>query len=218
MDGTGSLFADFIASLPAGIDPVVVPYPTDQPLGYRELEALVLKQLPREPFVLLGESFSGPVAIAVAASAPADLRGLVLVGSFARRPLSVPPLVAHFPFWRLPTGVAAAIVLGRWSSSDLRQRLSKTLESVDPKVWRVRVRAALSADVIQRLRAVSVPVLYLRGRSDRVIPRSAWNVIKDVLPAARLVELDGPHFLLQARPVESAALIADFARGLGVVP
>jgi pimeloyl-ACP methyl ester carboxylesterase len=218
MDGTGSLFADFIESLPAGIRPVVVSYPTDQPLGYRELGALVLQRLPREPFILLAESFSGPVAVVVAASAPADLRGLILVGSFARKPMPVPTLVAQVPLWRVPTRVAAAALLGRWSSRDLRSSLAAAITRVSPTVWRARLRSALSVDVVARLTEITMPVLYLRGKSDRVVPRSAWKVIKDALPSARLVELDGPHFLLQANPEESAALVTDFAKRLGLFP
>jgi pimeloyl-[acyl-carrier protein] methyl ester esterase len=218
MDGTGSLLSDFIASLPRGIESVVVTYPTDTPLGYRELEALVSQKLPSEPFILLGESFSGPIAIALAASGPVGLQGVILVGSFARRPVPAPVIVARVPFWKVSTRIAAAVLLGRWSSKDLRSRLSTATASVHPAVWRTRLHAVLSVDVVASLRMVSVPVLYLRGRSDRVVPRSAWSVIKDALPAARLVELDGPHFLLQAKPTESAAQVAEFAKAVGLPP
>jgi len=37
-----------------------------------------------------------------------------------------------------------------------------------------------------------------------------------MLPSTRLAELDGPHFLLQAKPVESAARIAAFAKEVGL--
>ena len=59
MDGTGTQFAEFIAALPRGMKTVVVSYAPDQALGYEELETIVRKRLPSEPFLLLGESFSG---------------------------------------------------------------------------------------------------------------------------------------------------------------
>ncbi|MGQ0798894.1 MAG: serine aminopeptidase domain-containing protein [Pseudomarimonas sp.] len=44
--------------------------------------------LPRsEPYFLLGESFGGPLAIALAARQPRGLLGLVLCASFARYPI-----------------------------------------------------------------------------------------------------------------------------------
>ena len=215
MDGTGSLFSDFIASLPAGAEPVVIAYPTDRPLGYSALEALVSEKLPNRPFILVGESFSGPIAVALAAAAPAGLRGLVLVGSFARNPIPAASLFTWLPLWRLPVRIVAAMLLGQWSSDQHRMRLSAAMAIVLPVAWRARLQAVLTVDVISRLRVVAVPVLYLWGKSDRIVPRSAWKTVKEALPSARLVELEGPHFLLQAKPVESAAEVTAFAREVG---
>jgi len=87
--------------------------------------------------------------------------------------------------------------------------------AVAPVAWRARLRAVLSVDVVEKLASVRVPVLYLRGKSDRVVPRAAWSLIKKSLPSARLVEFDGPHFILQARPVECAEEVTAFAREAG---
>jgi hypothetical protein len=57
---------------------LVVAYPKDVPMNYDELETLVTAALPTDrPFVLLGESFSGPAAVAasVAADPSAGMRG-----------------------------------------------------------------------------------------------------------------------------------------------
>ena len=70
LDGTGLLFQPLVECLPDAIEPVVVSYPPDQKLGYEELLPLVLERLPAAPFVLLGESFSGPLAVMAAATAP----------------------------------------------------------------------------------------------------------------------------------------------------
>jgi hypothetical protein len=60
LDGTSALLAEFCESLSAlGVAARAVAYPPDRPLGYEQLEALVRAQLPCEPHVLLGESFSG---------------------------------------------------------------------------------------------------------------------------------------------------------------
>jgi pimeloyl-ACP methyl ester carboxylesterase len=219
MDGTGMLFADFIAALPPGTERVVVSYPPDQVMGYAELEAIARAKLPARPFILLGESFSGPIAVALAAEYPAGVRGLVLVGSFISAPRRVPhwlrELLAAVPIWRAPVSIAAFMGFGRWSSDVLRSRLSAAMSTVTAKAWRARLRAVPGADACEKLRAVRAPVLYLRGTSDRLVPRSAWLLIKEIAPSARLVELEGPHFLLQAKPVESAAQVAAFAREIG---
>ena len=85
LDGTTVLLAPFLAALQGrGVPASAVGYPGDRPLDYDALEPLVRAQLPRTPFVLLGESFSGPLAIRIAADPPPGLRGLVLSTTFAR--------------------------------------------------------------------------------------------------------------------------------------
>src|SRR5438105_3993436 len=87
MDGTGELFAPFVAALGREFNVKVVAYPTAAPLGYDELESVARAALPAEgPYVILGESFSGPIAISLAASGSPGLKGLVLCCSFVSNP------------------------------------------------------------------------------------------------------------------------------------
>src|ERR1700730_8223328 len=84
LDGTGKLFVDFIRALGGGAECRVIGYSPDEPLGYEELEARVRAALPGDrPYLLLGESFSGPIAMRIAANAPARLVGVILCGTFA---------------------------------------------------------------------------------------------------------------------------------------
>src|ERR1700722_12941492 len=87
LDGTGKLFAEFLKALDLGVSASVVSYPPEVPLGYHELEPIVRAALPaHDPFVLLGESFSGPLAIRIAADPPPALKGLILCVTFASNP------------------------------------------------------------------------------------------------------------------------------------
>jgi pimeloyl-[acyl-carrier protein] methyl ester esterase len=220
MDGSGSLFDDFIAALPPNVEAVVVKYPPDVALDYSELEVLAKAALPTQrPFLLVGESFSGPIAVSLAASNPAGLRGVVLVCSFVRSPIFAPrwfqPLLSVLPVRFIPVRLAAAVLLGQFRSPALCARLRSAIARVRPEVWQARLRAVLSADVTMRLAKVQVPVLYLRAAQDRVVPRSASELISHFLPKVRVVELESPHFLLQARPTEAAAQVHTFAREVG---
>eukprot|EP01136_Pigoraptor_vietnamica_P024202 Opistho-1_new@77020 len=119
MDGTGDLLDSFVAAMSPGIKVKVLRYPVAEVLDYEGLEVLVRDELPvDEPYVLLGESFSGPVAISIAASRPPQLAGLVLCCTFARNPL---PLMSVFrfglgllPIAAMPVGILARLLLGRF--------------------------------------------------------------------------------------------------------
>ena len=92
LDGTGLLFRPLIEKLPAYIKPIVVNYPTDEKLGYADLLPLALNALPKnEPFILLGESFSGPLSIMLAVSRPPGLKAVVLSTSFVKCPQRLIP-------------------------------------------------------------------------------------------------------------------------------
>lgn len=218
MDGTGALFTDFIAALPPAVESIVVKYPVDRAMNYAELELLVRASLPVErPFVLLAESFSGPIAVSIAASKPAGLRGLVLVCSFVRNPLLIVPkalfsMLSRFPVGKVPIRMASILLLGRYATQTLRGRLAAAIANVSAAVWRARLHAVLSVDLAAQLRNIEVPVLYLRATNDRVVSRQASKLIARLLPSAKVVALGAPHFMLQATPVESAARVEAFVR------
>ncbi len=219
LDGTGLLFADFVAALGPDLDPIVVRYPPDVPLGYADLEPLVRKSLPSgKPFLLLGESFGGPLAISIAASAPPGLVGLILCCSFASNPRpylgKLAFLSPYLPVRGFPRSIFAKYFMGRFASQDLASELAKASERVAPGVFRHRIRAVCGVDYSPQLRQVRVPILYLRASMDRIVPRSASKRVKRLAPSTRVIEIDAPHYLLQARPEAAAATVSEFAREL----
>jgi pimeloyl-ACP methyl ester carboxylesterase len=215
MDGTGVLFSDFVRALGTDADVTVVRYSADQPGGYQALEQFVRSLLPRDrPFVLIAESFSGPIAITIAASAPEGLIGLVLCCSFARNPAplfsSFSQLVGLLPIKRVPVSLLSYLLAGRFATPSLRKSLKHALESVSGPVLRARVRAVLEVDVSSKLKQINLPILYLRASEDRVVKRSASELIVRLAMRGRIVELEAPHFLLQTAPIEAAVAIRRF--------
>src|SRR5207237_6939642 len=87
MDGTGILFKAFVRILPDGIDAKVVPYPEDKHLTYEQLAERVMGAVPSSaPYVIIAESYSGPVASLLAAHPVGNLQAVVFVSSFVALP------------------------------------------------------------------------------------------------------------------------------------
>jgi pimeloyl-[acyl-carrier protein] methyl ester esterase len=217
MDGTGEMFAPFLPWLEPDFDCIVVRYP-DRSATYTQHEEIARRELPKDrPFVLLGESFSGPVAVSIAAAAPQGLLGIILCASFATcphrllsffRPLAVlatPKLVPHF--------IAHHALLGSFATPELRAAHSRALSHVSSLTLTARLRAMAYIDVREQLRRLSVPLLYLRATADRVVPSRAGDEVAACARNARIVEIDGPHFLLQTQPRECARHIGAFTEG-----
>jgi len=223
MDGTGELFGPFVAALGGEFQVKVVRYPNSEPLGYAELESFARAALPAEgPYVILGESFSGPIAVSLCAGASDRLKGLVLCCSFVSNPRAafsgLRSLVSFLPVALAPVGVLSHMVLGRFSTGALRSALAHAVAQVSPAALRARLRAVLSVNVSAKLASVTVPVLYLRASHDRLVPTSASAQISRLNEHTRVVELEGPHFLLQVVPVEAAQVVGAFVREVQNAP
>ena len=223
MDGTASLLTEFAAAFGPGVHVVTVSYPGDRVLGYAELEHIARESLPSdEPFVLLGESFSGPIAISLAASAPPGLLGLVLCCTFARSPLRprcvFRSVLRMIPARAIPQSLAGYFLFGRFSSPALRAALAAVQTQVLPNVLKARAQAALAVDVSEQLRRVAVPILDLRATEDRVVGRSSARHVATLAPHAQKVELVAPHMLLQVAPTAAAAAVGEFIGRVGHAP
>lgn len=211
MDGTGELFSAFVAALGDGCRTQVISYPADHALGYRELADFVRERLPlEEPYVLLGESFSGPVAIALAAEGHPGLIGLVLCATFARNPFPATsrlrPLAAFMPVNARLFSLAGPLLRGGHALPEL----SRVLEHVPASVLRARLREVMKVDYSARIDDIKVPVLYLQAKDDHIVPMSAARHLETHCPAMQVKRFAAPHLLLQTVPAEAAAQVLDF--------
>jgi pimeloyl-ACP methyl ester carboxylesterase len=221
LDGTATLHSKFLASVAHAFDTVaVVPYPSDELLDYPALETLVRDSLPPTgPVVVLGESFSGPVALSIAANPPPNLVGLVLSTTFAKSPVPLSAFLAAFarfaPVRVLPFPLLSWLLFGRWADPQLEASLRDALQTVSPDVIRFRMKTAMQADASASLGAIVVPVLYLRATQDRLLSTAASQQIFSSIPQCNTVDIAGPHLLLQTAPEECARAVGDFAKHLG---
>lgn len=216
MDGTGDLFAPLIAALDSRFETIVVRYPLDEPLVYPELLTIARAALPAgRDFVLVAESFSGPIGIALASEPLPGLRGLVLCSTFARTPR---PGIARIlrnvdviPMNATLIRAGLAVMLGAAADGKLRTHVARTVRRVPHEVLRALMRAVLEVDASDLLALVRAPILYLQASRDLAVPASAAAHIRTIKPDAQLVRIKGPHFLMQVRPDAVAAEIARFA-------
>ena len=217
LDGTGRLLVEFAAAARQSFESVVVvSYPPDAPLDYSALERMARQALPHAtPFVLLAESFSGPIALSIAATPPANLVALVLSTTFARNPVRLlrpfAPWTRLAPVRAVPLALMSWWLLGHWATPTRQSALRAALHDVSPDVLRIRAAAALRIDVTPCLSRIHMPVLYVRATNDRLILAAAGEQILRALPQAELIELVGPHMLLQATPDAVARAVVAFA-------
>jgi pimeloyl-ACP methyl ester carboxylesterase len=216
MDGSGRMFEPLLAAGPRALEAQPISYPSHEPLGYDELVERVRPRLPRSRFVLLAESFSGPVAVRLAAERPRGLAALVLAASFVHRPLNpllhpVRGLVGARLFGMpMPAALVRHFMAGPDAPDALVADLQRAIAAVSAEVLAHRSAEALRVDARDALAGVDVPILFLAPSRDRLIRTDASDDVLAVRPDAEVVVLDAPHMILQRCPHASLARIEEF--------
>jgi pimeloyl-ACP methyl ester carboxylesterase len=219
MDGTGDLFAPFVAALGKEFTTHIVRYPRDRIANLEELTNIARSALPTTgPYALLGESFSGPIAIRLAAEQPQQLRALVLCCSFARNPRAwLAGTASTLLNWRVPmppVGLISAALMGRFATPSAKEALKAALAGVRTDVLRARMKQVLAVDTRDLLKRVTLPLLYLRAAQDLLVPAQSASEVQGLARQATVTSLPGPHFLLQTQPEAAATAVKAFLHQL----
>jgi len=221
LDGSGDLFRPLQQVLPPQLTSQVIPYPVNRVLSYNALVPFVQQALPqREPFVLLGESFGGPLALQCAAASPTNLRAVILSATFATNPVPYHlrwlPWVPSILRFKLPDALIRYYAAGMDSSQDLVELFEQAKSKTCWQVLAARLEAVRVVDVRAALQNCRVPLLCLRAMRDRLVRRRCHLQMLSVRPDMKVIEFNSPHFLLQRRPDEAARAIMDFVNSLSV--
>jgi pimeloyl-[acyl-carrier protein] methyl ester esterase len=216
MDGSAHLFGPLRDAAPSDVDVVAIGYPPGAANGYDDLMPQVRASLPADrPYYLLGWSFSGPLALMLAAEHPPGLQGVVLAASFARNPVPRLPRWARrfatpvvFRFY--PAASRLKALLGGYGTPEVRGLLARAHADAGNVALATRARATLFVDATAALAACRVPVLYLRASKDGVIPASCSEEIQRLLPSVEIAEITGPHLALVTNPAAAWTALSAF--------
>jgi pimeloyl-[acyl-carrier protein] methyl ester esterase len=215
LDGTEIFFGPLLAVLPRWVKPVVVTYPTSGANDYSDLLAIVQAAVDgSEDFYVLAWSYSGPLALMLAARNRNKVRGVILCASFIRPPrpgLSRLPFAISAPVMHLVRLLHRTTMLWSSYSTDMfRRDKSATWARVPSRVLAARARNVLALYARDWLRECPRPILYLAGSRDRVVPR--WNADEMVreVPSTKVVTIEGPHLALYTNPRAVVEAIVGF--------
>lgn len=214
LDGTGLLLSEFASFGPNRHETTVMTLPVDCGTDFGHLVSLVLGELPEHPVLLIAESFSGPIAIRIAAAEPSRIAGLVLVATFVGSPIwrimTFLPLATLFRL-PVPKWAVRRYLVGNDAPNDLVELVCTAIRTVNPKVLASRVRMIGRLDVREECRQCTCPILYLRAAADSLVPVRCGLDIAELNPQVDIVTVDAPHFVLQRKPEEVWDHIQTFA-------
>lgn len=215
LDGSGRLFAPLLRAEPRDLAAEVVSFPSDRALGYDDLAAVVRQRLPRGRFALVAESFSGPIAVRIAAERPPGLVALVLAATFLHDPVnpilhSIRGLAGARLFG---LGMAAPVVRHFMAGPDAPRavvdEVQAAVAAVSPAVLVHRAAESLRVDVREDFARVRAPVLWIAPTRDRLLRTSAVDEALEIRPDLEVARIEAPHMVLQRCPHASLARIEE---------
>ncbi len=213
LDGTAQLLSEIVELLGVKHEVTAVRYEPDLH-RYLDLKPRIEALLPDEDYIIVAESFSGPLATMIAADDRSGLRGVVFVATFAQTPIRVPEILTYLVDIALVKSHLLAklgqpLLIGRWATPEFAERFQKVMKGVPASTIGGRLREVLRINVTGQLSSLKVPSIYLSATNDRLIPSSMASEFNR--RSNSVFEITGPHFLLQANPKEAAKHILDFA-------
>lgn len=217
MDGTDALLGPIAQALAPDVPTRAVTYPAQGGADYERALPLVRAAVDDVgPCAVLGWSFSGPLAIRVAAERPDAVRAVVLAASFVTAPMPwlrwTGPLLCTPPFALLRTLRRLPIWLLRPPTDPLRRAKARIWRDVPAGTLVARARAIRSVDVQDELRRQRQPLLYLQSARDGVVGPRNLARIQRLRPDTEVATLAGDHFALFAEAATAAAAIRRFLR------
>ena len=184
-------------------------------MGYPELLAIAESYLPsNSSYVLLGESFSGPISVDIASRNPTGLKGLILVNTFLTdpRPLlgkfihAVPNALLQNP----PRYLLKLVSSESEKGINVAGSLQDVLAELSPELIRARLGYIASVNVIEAVPGIGVPVAMLRSTRDWAVPKKSMKLLSRASVDVSEIALPGNHFILQSSPNKSAKIIERF--------
>ena len=215
-DGSGRLFSPLCKELSESVNTIVLSYPSDRVMTYSDLCHYLKDELPNSPYVILGESFGGPLALMLSKYADENLKGIILCVSFVKNPqvlftkfirpfLKPKHLQKETPAWHIKTMLTNGV-----SDIKLIKNIQAATRELTREVYFYRLREIASMDVTNILEQCEIPILYLRAKNDRLVYESSMKWIQEKGQNVTVEYFDAPHMLLQTQSKQAAQSIKKF--------
>jgi len=213
LNGSENLFLPYL-SLPGQSKTQVITYPQQGDQSYQALVPVVRALLPDEDFILVAESFGGPIAASLSKDNNPNLKGVVFVATFlstSRRYLHW--MARWLPFKRLVRLPSAKVFVRKFLLTDesdetLLELILQEVESLPQGLINERIQSILAL----RLGVLNtdLPVIYLSAGSDVLVPKSKLAEFQLYYSNLTVKHLDGPHCLIQTHPEGVEQIVRDF--------
>ena len=218
LHGNTELFTAIQNMIPSEVDAEFIELPSEGKQDYVTLSSWLNDYLSAsQPRLIIAESFSGPLALRLAAREPTKICGVVLAASFCDAPVN--PGIALLPlrplFMVKPTHKALRhFLIGDNADEQDVVELRKVVQKTRSSTLANRVRVILELQEQDNPTLTKTPILLLQAQNDNLIPWDAQQRLEACYPRATVHWLESPHLILQQHPQQCLDAIQEFLTSL----
>lgn len=208
LDGTGILFEPFLECLPQEIKTKVISYPVNKELSYADLVQYVKERLPEEDFILLAESFSGPIAFLLAQTPSENFKSIIFVASFLTTPQpKLLKAITKLPLFSLsiPKVFIKHLLLGSRVDDKTISLFVESLKRVPANILKFRLDQILKLDLHGEIKEISCR--YIQAKNDKLVPSKSMEQFRVIFRDLKIFSVESSHFIMQAQPQKCADII-----------
>jgi pimeloyl-ACP methyl ester carboxylesterase len=165
--------------------------------------------------VMIGHSLGAAICLTFAIHYGDAAAAVVPVGGGLKMPVN--PIILEG--LRKDPGAIIALAAKFSVAKPNRERLSgllgESLSRVDPEIIHGDFSACDGLDITKAIAGIRIPALVICGADDKMTPPSLSQEIRDGIPGAQLVLIEGAgHFVMLENPAAFNTTLADFVNSL----
>ncbi|MEZ4516884.1 MAG: alpha/beta hydrolase [Chloroflexota bacterium] len=216
---SGVVWPDALFNLP-GIQTMALDLPghgQSPPPGRRTVSHYVdavagyLGHMASTEFVVAGHSMGGAIALELASRNLPGLRGVVLLGSSNRMPVSSSLFALLSEDYEQAVSLVTHLSFSADAATESRELAANTMRQCGQWITTGDFIACNQYDMTAELPHLPLPILVISGTADRMIPHRFSAATAEALPKARLVSIEGAgHYVMLEAPDAVAGSIAEF--------
>ena len=223
LNGTGVFYAELENQLDGIATCTRADLPSDCSQDYETLADHLSQSYERDTFdVIIAESFSGPLSVLAIANDVLCPKALILGATFVSSPFRNLPV-------RPVSDLASAFGMNRFVATTYIQNfllnsgcelnageVYKEVKDLSAETISSRIQAATTVDMRAEFAALTLPILVLNAKHDRLI----FSLDRKGFAAndnAEVIWLDAPHFMFQCAARDAARSIQSFLNDKGLL-
>jgi pimeloyl-ACP methyl ester carboxylesterase len=166
-----------------------------------------------KPFVIVGHSMGGAIAIELSLTFPNRLLGMVLVCTGAKLKVD-PDILESLTLGKVPTGMLENL-FGDSYRYDKMPNIMDEMNKVSPQIYQADYSACNKFNRVNDLRSINIPVQIIASEEDKMTPLKFAEFLNQNISDSKLVTIKGAgHMCMIEKPHEVTNAIIDFLKNL----